>query len=133
MEQEYQKMLERSRSRKSQYKKLAVQDALKKTRRLSMVCSMMRTKRHLKNRLPAMCELRKTTGPLWTGKDIERAANSLQMKPSVFTAKYLKIDEDQDHVLQKQPCTFLGKDNYCSIYESRPEASKDYPTRTVVK
>jgi len=30
-------------------------------------------------------------------------------------------------VLQSSPCAFLGGDNYCSIYESRPKACREYP------
>ena len=35
--------------------------------------------------------------------------------------------EDNDYVLQSVPCTFLGVDNYCSIYEVRPKACREYP------
>ena len=68
-----------------------------------------------------------TTGPLWTNKDIERVAKHLRMKPGVFIETYLRIDEDNDYVLQQVPCTFLGADNYCSIYEVRPKACREYP------
>jgi len=30
-------------------------------------------------------------------------------------------------VFQSMPCPFLGSDNYCVIYESRPKACKEYP------
>ena len=46
----------------------------------------------------------KTTGPLFTNKDV-----------------------DNDYVLQSVPCTFLGVDNYCSIYEVRPKACSEFP------
>jgi hypothetical protein len=69
----------------------------------------------------------KTTGPLFTRKDIERIAQYLKMKPGDFTEKYLRIDEDQDYVLQKTPCAFLKEDNYCSIYDVRPKACREYP------
>tara|TARA_Y100001978_G_scaffold50565_1_gene45276 strand:- start:915 stop:1172 length:258 start_codon:yes stop_codon:yes gene_type:complete len=49
------------------------------------------------------------------------------MKPSEFTEKYLRIDVDNDYVLQSVPCTFLSTDNYCSIYEVRPKACREYP------
>ncbi len=68
-----------------------------------------------------------TTGPLFTPKDIDRIAKHLRMKASDFEAKYLRVDEDGDHVLQQVPCAFLGTDNYCSIYEVRPKACRDYP------
>ena len=68
-----------------------------------------------------------TTGPLFTDKDIIRIAKYLRIKPSEFTEKYLRIDEDRDYVLKSVPCTFLEEDNYCSIYEVRPKACREYP------
>jgi uncharacterized protein len=69
----------------------------------------------------------KTTGPLFTHKDIERISKHFRMKPGKFIETYLRVDEDNDHVLQEVPCTFLGADNYCSIYEVRPKACREYP------
>jgi uncharacterized protein len=69
----------------------------------------------------------KTTGPLFTNKDIERIAKHLRLKPAQFVENYLRVDEDNDHVLQQVPCTFLGEDNYCSIYDVRPKACREYP------
>ncbi|UJH66634.1 YkgJ family cysteine cluster protein [Allomuricauda sp. SCSIO 65647] len=69
----------------------------------------------------------KTTGPLFTQADIERIAKHFKMKSSTFIETYLRIDEDSDYVLKAVPCTFLGADNYCSIYEVRPKACREYP------
>lgn len=69
----------------------------------------------------------KTTGPLFTNKDIERIAKHFKLKPVKFIETYLRVDEDNDHVLQQVPCTFLGEDNYCSIYEVRPKACREFP------
>lgn len=69
----------------------------------------------------------KTTGPLFTQKDIERLAGLFRMKPSQFIEKYLRLDEEKDYVLQSVPCPFLGSDNYCSVYEHRPKACREYP------
>jgi len=69
----------------------------------------------------------KTTGPLFTNKDIERIAKHFRQKPVQFIETYLRVDEDNDHVLKEVPCTFLGEDNYCSIYEVRPKACREYP------
>ena len=69
----------------------------------------------------------KTTGPLFTNKDIQRIAKHFRQKPAQFIETYLRVDEDNDHVLQQVPCTFLGADNYCSIYEVRPKACREYP------
>ena len=69
----------------------------------------------------------KTTSPIFYQNDIERAAKALRMKPGDFVSKFLKVDEDNDFVLQSSPCPFLGSDNYCSIYEDRPKACREYP------
>lgn len=69
----------------------------------------------------------KTTGPLFTDKDIERIAKHFRMKPAVFIDTYLRLDEENDYVLQQVPCSFLGADNYCSIYEVRPKACREFP------
>ncbi len=69
----------------------------------------------------------KTTSPIFYEKDIERAAKAVKLKPGDFIEKYLKMDEDKDYVLQKAPCAFLDAENYCSIYESRPNACREYP------
>ena len=69
----------------------------------------------------------KTTGPLFTAKDIERISKHLKLKPKQFTEQFLLLDEDNDYVLQAVPCTFLGADNYCSIYEVRPKACREFP------
>lgn len=69
----------------------------------------------------------KTTGPLFTDKDVERIAKHLRMKEQKFTDTYLRIDEDNDLVLKSVPCTFLGADNFCSIYDVRPKACREFP------
>ena len=74
-----------------------------------------------------------TTGPLFTDKDISRIAKYLKIKPSKFTEKYLRIDEDRDYVLQTLPCVFLGEDNYCSIYDVRPKACREFPHTDRIK
>ncbi|PKD21169.1 Fe-S-oxidoreductase [Salegentibacter salinarum] len=69
----------------------------------------------------------KTTGPLFTNKDIERISKHLKQKPQQFIEQYLRIDEDNDYVLQQVPCTFLAEDNYCLIYDVRPKACREFP------
>ena len=69
----------------------------------------------------------KTTGPLFTDKDVTRIAKHFKIKEQAFISQFLKIDEDNDYVLQSVPCTFLGADNYCSIYEVRPKACREFP------
>lgn len=69
----------------------------------------------------------KTTGPLFTSADVERISKHLRLKPQQFISQYLRIDEDQDYVLQKLPCSFLDHDNACFIYEVRPKACREFP------
>jgi uncharacterized protein len=69
----------------------------------------------------------KTTSPIFYQTDIERVAKALKIKPGELIEKYLVIDEDNDYVLKSAPCPFLGPDNYCSVYESRPKACREYP------
>lgn len=69
----------------------------------------------------------RTLGPRITDKDVERMAKTLRMKTTDLINKYLHTDEEGDMVFQSMPCPFLGDDNYCSIYESRPKACREYP------
>jgi hypothetical protein len=69
----------------------------------------------------------KTTGPLFTNADIARLSKYFKQKPQQFIAQYLRLDEENDYVLQQVPCAFLGADNYCSIYEVRPKACREFP------
>lgn len=69
----------------------------------------------------------KTTGPLFTTADVERIAKHLRLKPQKFIDTYLRIDEENDYVLQSVPCTFLDAENYCMIYDVRPKACREFP------
>ena len=69
----------------------------------------------------------KTTGPLFTSADIERISKHFRQKPQQFIEKFLRVDEDNDYVLQTVPCTFLDKDNACMIYDVRPKACREFP------
>ena len=69
----------------------------------------------------------KTTGPLFTTADIERISKHFKQRPHQFISNYLKIDEDNDYVLQNVPCIFLDSENKCNIYDIRPKACKEFP------
>jgi Fe-S-cluster containining protein len=69
----------------------------------------------------------KTTGPLFTDKDVSRIAKHFKMKEQGFINEFLRVDEENDYVLQSVPCTFLDEDNYCSIYKVRPKACREFP------
>lgn len=65
--------------------------------------------------------------PALYDKDIDRIAKALRMKPSMVVETYLRQDEEKDWVFRQTPCPFLGGENLCSVYESRPLACKEYP------
>lgn len=69
----------------------------------------------------------KTTGPLFTDADIDRVSKYLKQKPQLFIEQYLRVDEDNDYVLQSLPCSFLDTDNTCFIYDVRPKACREFP------
>lgn len=69
----------------------------------------------------------RSLGPRITDKDVEKMGKALRMKPVDVVSRYLRVDEDGDMVFRSMPCPFLGDDNYCAIYESRPKACREYP------
>ncbi len=69
----------------------------------------------------------KTTSPIFTDIDIDRIAKHLRIRPAQLVKEHLHLDSDGDYVLNSSPCTFLGSDNYCSIYDFRPKACREYP------
>ncbi len=69
----------------------------------------------------------KTISPIVTDKDIQRIAKYLRIRPAQMVESYLLLDEENDYVFRQQPCPFLGEDNYCSIYDVRPKACREYP------
>ncbi|CAN5435599.1 YkgJ family cysteine cluster protein [soil metagenome] len=69
----------------------------------------------------------KTISPIFKQKDIERVAKAMRMAPGPFIEKYLFMDEDGDFVLNTAPCPFLDSQNYCIVYNDRPQACRGYP------
>lgn len=69
----------------------------------------------------------KTTSPIFRDVDIDRIATHLGIRPAELVDRYLHLDEEGDYVLNEAPCVFLGPDNYCTIYEVRPRACREYP------
>jgi len=65
--------------------------------------------------------------PRFKAPDIKRIAKHLKMKDGDLINQYLRVDEEGDYVMQNQPCSFLGADNYCSIYEVRPSDCERFP------
>ena len=69
----------------------------------------------------------KTTSPIFRDIDIDRLSRHLGIRPAELVEQYLHLDDEQDYVLNVAPCPFLGADNYCSVYEARPRACREYP------
>ncbi|HNP22287.1 MAG TPA: YkgJ family cysteine cluster protein [Panacibacter sp.] len=69
----------------------------------------------------------KNYSPRFKTPDIKRISKYLRMKESVFIETYLRIDEDGDYVVTSKPCPFLGSDNLCSIYDTRPSDCARFP------
>lgn len=69
----------------------------------------------------------KTTSPIFRDIDIDRLAVHLRVRPAELVDRYLHLDNEGDYVLNTAPCPFLGPQNYCSVYEARPKACREYP------
>ena len=65
--------------------------------------------------------------PRFKTPDIKRIAKHLKIKDGDLINQYLRVDEDGDYVMRSKPCSFLGADNYCSIYEVRPSDCERFP------
>lgn len=124
---EPQKLKEQAKNRKKQHQTLLKQ--LKKKRKQEVDAYFHEFHAEVFEKIDCLscANCCKTTGPLFTSKDISRISDKLKMKEMDFISTYLRKDEEGDMVLQKTPCTFLGDDNYCSIYEFRPKACREYP------
>jgi Fe-S-cluster containining protein len=69
----------------------------------------------------------KTVGPAITDVDIERLSKHLKIKPSKLIELHIEMDDEHDYIFKAHPCPFLLSDNYCSVYDSRPKACREYP------
>jgi len=65
--------------------------------------------------------------PKVTTDDIDRISKHLSLSKEAFIEKYLEKEEDGDLLMNQAPCSFLGADNKCSIYEVRPATCRSYP------
>ena len=60
-------------------------------------------------------------------RDIRRLATRLGVTPRQFSEQFVGIAPDKTKHFLSTPCTFLGADNACSVYEDRPQACRDFP------
>lgn len=127
MDEFLEELPQRAREKQAENKKFFAKLKKKPPKDLDYVMQELHEEEFRRTDCLACANCCKTTGPLFTNADIERIAKHFRMKPSQFIDRYLRIDEENDHVLQKVPCTFLGADNYCSIYEVRPKACREFP------
>lgn len=65
--------------------------------------------------------------PRFKTPDIKRISKHLRLKEGDFIEKYLSLDKDGDYVVKSTPCSFLGDDNRCTIYEVRPSDCHRFP------
>jgi uncharacterized protein len=69
----------------------------------------------------------KNYSPRFKTPDIKRISRHLKMRESDFIESYLVVDNEGDFVAKSTPCPFLGKDNFCSIYDVRPTDCARFP------
>jgi len=69
----------------------------------------------------------KNYSPRFKTPDIKRISKHLKLRESELIEQYLTLDTDGDYVVKSKPCTFLGADNFCSIYDVRPSDCVRFP------
>ena len=124
---EYSYLLEKARSRKKQVKQLLSQLQKMPSKEVDTFFHVEHEAVFQEIDCLQCANCCKTTGPLFTQKDIERIAKYLKLKPGDFIEQYLRIDEDKDYVLKSTPCIFLDESNYCKIYSIKPKACGEFP------
>ncbi len=127
MNPEYLKILENARKKSSENKKFLEKLKAKKPKDLDILTNELHDEAFEQINCLECANCCRTTGPLLLNKDIDRLASELKLKPSIFAERYIRVDEDNDYVFTSMPCPFLGSDNYCHVYEARPNACKEFP------
>ena len=69
----------------------------------------------------------KTTKPLLKEDDIKEISKRIELSIEETKVKYLELDEDNDWTFNTLPCPFLGANNECQIYSSRPKDCREFP------
>lgn len=123
----YTKVIERARSRKRQIQQVVKRLSNCSSREVDAIFHEAHEAAFTEVDCLKCANCCKTTGPLFTSKDVERISRHLKISSQEFIRQYLNIDEDNDYVLQSTPCKFLDESNYCSIYSVRPRACAEYP------
>lgn len=123
----YEILLSKAKQHSKQLKKWYKQLQNKKSKNVDEVFAVEHDKafKNINCLLCANCC--KTTSPIFRHSDIKPIAKYLGLSEINFIDLYLKIDTEGDYVLKSSPCAFLDKNNFCSIYELRPKACREYP------
>ena len=127
MDKKYQEWMNQAATKKDEISKQLKNFQKKKPKNLDAIFHTEHQKAFAKIDCLKCANCCKTTSPIFRPVDIKRIAAHVRMTEANFIKTYLRIDEDNDYVLQKSPCTFLNDDNTCSIYEHRPLACREYP------
>ena len=128
MIEEYEKLLERAHSRHETMKKnLALVSKNRKAKNFDKEVHAIHEKVFSEIDCTKCGNCCRNLGPKFNETDIVRISSELGMRRVAFATVYLREDEDGDLVLAELPCRFLGEDNLCEIYDSRPRACRNYP------
>ena len=70
----------------------------------------------------------KTIAPGLDEEDVNRIAGHLRLPVDEFIATYLEPDPvGKGYLMRQVPCSFLGDDGHCKIYDVRPVDCREYP------
>lgn len=127
MKAEYKKLIDRAVSKRKENKRLV--KAMEKLPPKEVHNRFQKAHEQAFSRIDCLqcANCCKSVGPRFKASEIKRLAKYKGMDELSFKAKYLRVDEDGDYVLQQTPCLFLQSDNKCEVYDIRPEACRDYP------
>jgi Fe-S-cluster containining protein len=127
LNKELEQKLDRSKMDQPQLKKMVPKLKKKNPRQLDELFHGLHQQTFKKIDCLTCANCCKTTSPIFREVDIKRISKKLRMHVNQFIDAYLKVDEEKDYVLKTSPCAFLDSENYCTIYEDRPLACREYP------
>ena len=127
MKESYRELLVTDKGKKEEIKKLYKNLKSKKPKDLDQKIHSLHNEAFKKIDCLECANCCKTTSPIFRDADIRRISKHLKIKEAKLISDYRRMDEENDYVLKSSPCVFLGEDNYCSIYEVRPLACREYP------
>ena len=127
MKPEYQHYLNLAQSKKKENKKLLQKLKKIKPKELDRIINNLHEEAFKVIDCLECANCCKSISPAVKDHDIQKISKSLKIKPSAVVDKFMYLDDEQDYVMNIHPCPFLMADNYCCIYESRPQACKEYP------